>query len=80
MFDRLVASLSIAFKWFHMFDQVQTFSSNILHYKQMFYLLATLSHKACESRKKQPITSGISCVSRHNFSGNTHKVFCELIY
>ena len=35
-----------------MFDQVQTFSSNILRYKQMFHRLITLSQKACESGKK----------------------------
>ena len=51
MFHRSAASLNIAFKWFPMFDQVQTFSSNILHYKQMFDHLATLSHKAYESGK-----------------------------
>ena len=53
MFDRLAASLSTAFNiWFPMFDQVQTFSSNILRYKQMFDLLASLSHKACRRAGK----------------------------
>ena len=63
-----------------MFDQVETFSSNSLHDKQMFDRLATLSHEHkafqfWESGKKQPITSGISCVGlrgprvlRYNFS------------
>ena len=35
-----------------MFDQVQTFSSNIVYYKQMFDRLATLPYKACKSGKK----------------------------
>ena len=74
-------SLNIAFKWFPMFDQVQTFSANILRYKQMFPRLATLAHKACESwSDTQPITSDISIVSRHNFSGSTHKLFCGIIF
>ena len=80
MFDRLAASLNIAFKWFPMFDQVQTFSSKILHYKQMLDHLATPSRKACETGKKQPIRSAISRASRYNFRGNTHKAFCGLIY
>ena len=80
MLDRSAASLNIAFKWFPMFEQVQTFSSNILHYKEMFYRLAILSHKTCYSGKKQPITSGVSCMSCHNFSGNAHKALYGLIY
>ena len=34
MFDRLAASLNIAFKWFPMFDKVQKFLSNILRYNR----------------------------------------------
>ncbi len=30
MFDRLLTSLNIAFKWFPMFDLDQTFTSNIV--------------------------------------------------
>lgn len=71
MFHCLAAPLNIALKWFPMFDQVHTFSSALLRFKQMLDRLATLLHKAYERAKKQPITSGISCVSRHNFSGNT---------
>ena len=52
MLDRLAASLDIEFKWFPMFDQVQTFSSIILHYKKMSDHLFTLSQKACESDRK----------------------------
>ena len=33
MFDRLAASLNVAFEWFPMFDVDQTFSSNILLHK-----------------------------------------------
>ena len=62
-----------------MFNQVQTFLSKLFHYKQMFDRLVTMSHKAnCESGKKQPITSGVYCVSRHNFSGNIQKAFYGL--
>ena len=39
MFDRLAASLNIAFKWLPMFDLDQTFSLNILLHEQMFDLL-----------------------------------------
>ena len=41
MFDRLAASLNIAFKWLSMFDLDQTFSSNILLHEQMFDRFAT---------------------------------------
>ena len=82
MFDCLATYLNIAFKWFSMFDQVQTFSSNILHCKQMFdCLLGTLSHKGYESGKNQPITSGVTCVDlvcHIIISGVVHKAFCGL--
>ena len=46
MFDRLVTSLTIAFKWFPVFDLDQTFSSNISLHEQMFDRLATSANKA----------------------------------
>jgi hypothetical protein len=52
MFDRLAASLNIAFKWLPMFDLDQTFSSNILLHEQMFDRLATSANKASRSGKK----------------------------
>ncbi len=78
MFDRLAASLNIAFKWFPMFDQDQTFSSNILLHAQMFDRLATSANKASQGGKKQRIRNRINVTSRHNFSGNTHKALCGL--
>ena len=54
MFHCLSSSLNIAFQLFPLFDQVQTLSSKTLRYKQMFNRLATLSHKPCESEKRQP--------------------------
>ena len=52
MFDRLAASLNIAFKWLPMFALDQTFSSNILLHEQMFDRLATSANKASRSGKK----------------------------
>ena len=64
MFDCLAASLNVAFKCFPMFDQVQTFSCNILQITNKSFQdrFGTLSHKACKSRKKQPIKSIVSCM------------------
>ena len=78
MFDRLAASLNIAFKWLPMFDLDQTFSSNILLHEQMFDRLATSADKASPNGKKQPIRHRICVTSLHNFSGNTEKALCGL--
>ena len=53
-----------------MFDQVETFSSNSLHYKQMFDCLATLSQKqnkaffgkAGKSNQSQAVFPARDCV------------------
>ena len=57
MFDRLAASLDIAFKWLPMFDLDQTFSSNILLHEQIFDRLATSAKKQAQAQvgKNQPI-------------------------
>ena len=55
MFDRLAASFNIAFKGFPMFDQVQTFSSKILHYKQMFDPCHTKLVRAGKSGQSQGV-------------------------
>ena len=55
MFDRLAASLNIAFKWLLIFDLDQTFSSKILLHERMFKCLATSADKASPCGKKQPI-------------------------
>ena len=73
MFERLAASLNIAFKWLPMFDLDQTFSSNIFHHEQMFDRLATSANKASPSGKKQPIRNPICVMSLQNFSGNTQE-------
>ena len=49
-----------------LFDLDQTFSSNILLYKQMFDCLATSLNKASSSWKKQPIRKRICGRPRHN--------------
>ena len=78
MFDRLAASLDIAFKWIPMFDLNQTLSSNILFYEQMFDRLATSANKASPSGEKEPVRYRICVTSLHNFSGNTQKALCGL--
>ena len=76
MFDRLAASLDIAFKWL---DLDQTFSSNILFHEQTFDRLATSGNKASPSGKRQPVRDRICVTSLHNFSGNTqYKTLCGL--
>ena len=49
MFHCLATSLNFAFKLFTVFDLDQTFSPNILRYKQIFDRLATFANKACAS-------------------------------
>ena len=68
MFHHLAAALNTraTFKWFPMFDQVQTLSSNILHYKQMFDHLANLCHtklaRAGKSNQSQAVFPAWDCV------------------
>ena len=80
MFDRLAASLNIAFKCLPMFDLDQTFYSNILLHEQMFDHLATSANKPRASERKQPIQNRICVTSLHvhNFSGNTQKALYGL--
>ena len=56
MFDRLAASLNIAFKWLPMFDIDQTFSSNTLLQEQMFDRLVTSAKQAQAGKSNQSET------------------------
>ena len=78
MFDRLAASLNIAFEWLLMFDLDQAFSSNILLHEQMFDRLATFGNKANPRGEKQPIRYRICVTSLQNFNGNTWNALCGL--
>ena len=54
MFDRLTASLNIAFEWLPMFDLDQTFSLNILLHEQMFDLLVKQAQVGKSNQSQTP--------------------------
>ena len=78
MFHRLAASLNIVFKWLPMSDQVQTFSSNILCYKQMFIVElpyhANLARAAKSKQSRGVFFRFLRRNDHKSFRVNTHTV------
>ena len=88
MFERLPASLNIAFKWLPMFDLDQTFSSNILLHERMCDRLAASTNKpSAGGKSNQSETQSVrrrcimsAVINRKRYVGSLCSMFDQTLF